>query len=64
MHGMPAETIARATKSFRVGCLAGLLGVYKQSRAVSERQPGPHNDIYVARRVNKESLLLSLLLLL
>ena len=28
VHGMPAETIARATKSFRVWCLAGLPGAF------------------------------------
>ena len=51
VHGMPAETIARATKSFRAWCLAGLPRAFLQSRAVPAHQPGPHSDIYVARRV-------------
>ena len=42
-HGMPAETIARATKSFRAWCLAGLPGAFLQSRAVPAHQPGPHS---------------------
>ena len=31
-HGMPAETIARATKSFRAWCLADLPGAFLQTK--------------------------------
>jgi len=53
---MPAETIARATKSFRAWCLAGLLELScKQSRAVPSHQPWPHSDIYVARKESSQA---------
>ena len=35
VHGMPAETIARATKSFRAWCLAGLPGAFLQTKPCS-----------------------------
>jgi len=35
VHGMPAETIARATKSFRAWCLAGLHGDFLQTKPCS-----------------------------
>ena len=35
VHEMPAETIARATKSFRAWCLAGLPGAFLQTKPCS-----------------------------
>ena len=35
VHGMPAETTARATKSFRALCLAGLLGAFLETKQCS-----------------------------
>ena len=35
VHGMPAETIARATKSFRAWCLAGLPWAFLQTKPCS-----------------------------
>ena len=32
VHGMPAETMARATKSFRAWCLAGLPGAFLETK--------------------------------
>jgi len=35
VHGMPAETRARATQSFRALCLAGLAGAFLQTKQCS-----------------------------
>jgi len=49
VHGMPAETIARATKSFRAWCLASLPGAFLQTKpcspCVSTRAPQCRADL-------------------
>jgi len=55
VHGMP-ETIAGRQNHFRRAAWPVYPELsYKQSRAVPAHQPGPHGDIYVARKESSQA---------